>query len=81
MMITILSELYYNNKDDWQYDFDNGSALYTAMLMSATLGYSYNATNASSFTKRGSTYCEGDVCHSLICINEKEWQWQIFGRV
>ena len=45
--------------------------LFTAMLMSAALGYSYNAANASSFTKRSSTNCEGDVCHSLICISEK----------
>ena len=44
--------------------------LFTAMLMSAALGYSYNAAHASSFTKRSSTNCEGDVCHSLICINE-----------
>ena len=45
--------------------------LFTAMLMSAALGYSYNAANASSLTKRSSTNCEGDVCHSLICINDK----------
>jgi hypothetical protein len=44
--------------------------LFTAMFMSSALGYSYNAANASSFTKRSSTNCEGDVCHSLICINE-----------
>jgi hypothetical protein len=43
--------------------------LFTAMCMSAALGYSYNAANASSF-KRSSTNCEGDVCHSLICVNE-----------
>jgi len=45
--------------------------LFTTMLMSAALGYSYNAANASSFTKRSSTNCQGDVCHSLICINDK----------
>jgi hypothetical protein len=45
--------------------------LFTTMLMSAALGYSYNAENASSFTKRSSTNCQGDVCHSLICINDK----------
>lgn len=44
MMITILSEICYNNKDDRQYDFDNGSTLlFIAMLTSAALGYSYNA--------------------------------------
>ena len=45
--------------------------LFTAMLMSAALGYSYNAANASSFTKRSYTNCEGHACHSLICINDE----------
>jgi hypothetical protein len=45
--------------------------LFTTMLMSAALGYSYNAANASSIAKRSSTNCQGDVCHSLICINDK----------
>jgi len=45
--------------------------LVTAVLMSSALGYSYNTANASSFTKRSSTNCEGHVCHSLICINDK----------
>ncbi|MFY9873619.1 MAG: hypothetical protein WAK17_28265 [Candidatus Nitrosopolaris sp.] len=41
--------------------------LFTAMLMSAALGYSYHMANA--FSKKSSTNCEGDVCHTSICIN------------
>lgn len=44
--------------------------LFTAMLMSSALEYSYHVANALSFTKRSSTNCEGDVCHILICIND-----------
>ena len=43
--------------------------LFTAMLMSAALGYSYHVANAQSFTKKSSTNCEGDVCHTQTCVN------------
>ena len=44
-------------------------ALITTMLMSASLGYSYHVANAQSFSKKSSTNCEGDVCHTTVCIN------------
>jgi hypothetical protein len=44
-------------------------ALITAMLMSASLGYSYHVANAQDFSKKSSTNCEGDVCHTTECIN------------
>jgi hypothetical protein len=45
--------------------------LFTAMLMSAVLGYSYHVANAQSFSKKNSsTRCEDDVCHTSICINK-----------
>src|SRR5438132_4772048 len=44
-------------------------ALITAILMSAPLGYSYHVANAQSFSKKSSTNCEGDVCHTTVCIN------------
>jgi hypothetical protein len=40
--------------------------LITAMFMSAPLGY---IANAQSFSKKRSTNCEGDVCHTTVCIN------------
>ena len=43
--------------------------LITAMFMSAPLGYSYHVANAQSFSKKSSTNCEGDVCHTTVCIN------------
>src|SRR5215467_1912666 len=44
-------------------------ALITAMLMSALLGYPYHVVTAQSFSKKSSTNCEGDDCHTTICIN------------
>jgi hypothetical protein len=44
-------------------------ALITVMLMSASLGYSYHVANAQSFSKKSSTNCEGDLCHTTVCIN------------
>jgi len=44
-------------------------ALITAMLMSAPLGYSYHVANAQSFSKKSSTNCQGEVCHTTVCIN------------
>lgn len=41
--------------------------LFIAMFMSATLG-SYHMANAS-FSKKSSTNCENDVCHTLICVD------------
>jgi hypothetical protein len=68
MMITILSQIYHNTKLNsmiWKVVL----ALFTATLMSAALGYSYHVTNAQSFSKKSTTNCEGDVCHTSICIN------------
>ena len=44
-------------------------ALIAAILISAPLGYSYHVANAQSFSKKSSTNCEGDVCHTTVCIN------------
>gem|GEM_PF-4655844 len=44
--------------------------LVSTVLMSSARGYSYNTADASSFTKRSYTNCEGHACHSLICIND-----------
>jgi hypothetical protein len=44
-------------------------ALITAMLMLAPLGYFYHVANAQSFAKKSSTNCEGNVCHTTVCIN------------
>jgi hypothetical protein len=46
-----------------------GLALITVLLMSAPLGYSYHVVTAQSFSKKSSTNCEGDVCHTTVCIN------------
>jgi hypothetical protein len=43
--------------------------LFTAMLISAVLGYSYHVANAQSFSKSSSTKCEDDTCYTSICIN------------
>jgi hypothetical protein len=43
--------------------------LIAAILISAPLGYSYHIANAQSFSKKSSTNCEGDVCHTTACIN------------
>ena len=45
-------------------------ALITAMLMLAPLGYSYHVANAQSFSKKSSTNCEGNVCHTTVCIDK-----------
>jgi hypothetical protein len=44
-------------------------ALITATLISAPLGYAYHVANAQSFSKKSSTNCEGDVCHTTVCTN------------
>ena len=41
--------------------------LFTAMLVPVVLEYSYHMADA--FSKKSSTNCEGDVCHTSICIN------------
>jgi hypothetical protein len=43
--------------------------LFTAvlMIMPVALEYSNHTTNA--FSKKSSTNCEGDVCHTSICTN------------
>lgn len=43
-------------------------ALITAMLMLAPLGCFYHVANAQSSSKKSSN-CEGDVCHTTVCIN------------
>jgi uncharacterized protein YyaL (SSP411 family) len=44
-------------------------ALITAMLMLAPLRFFYHVVNAQSFSKKSSTNCEGNVCHTTVCIN------------
>ena len=69
MMITILSQIYHNTKLNsmiWKVAL----ALFIAMLMSAALEYSYHVADAQSFSKSSSTKCEGDICHTTICIND-----------
>jgi hypothetical protein len=41
--------------------------LFVAMFISAGVG-SYHMANAS-FSKKSSTNCENDVCHTLICVD------------
>jgi len=41
--------------------------LFIAMLTAVSLEYPYHMVNA--FSKKSSTNCEGDVCHTSICIN------------
>jgi len=41
--------------------------LFTALLVPVVLEYSYHMADA--FSKKSSTNCEGDVCHTSICIN------------
>src|SRR5215467_9883195 len=43
--------------------------VFTTMLVAAALGYTYHVVYAQSFSKKSSTNCEGDVCHTSICIN------------
>ena len=43
--------------------------LISVILISAPFGYSYHVANAQSFSKKSSTNCEGDVCHTTVCIN------------
>ena len=64
MMITILSQIYHNTKLNSMILTTVALVLFTAMLMSSALEYSYHVANAQSFTKRSSTNCEGDVCHT-----------------
>jgi hypothetical protein len=63
-MITILSQIYDNTKPTSMILATVALVLFTAMLMSSALGYSYHMANASS-----SANCEGDECHTSICIN------------
>ena len=43
--------------------------VFTTMLVAAALGYTYHVVYAQSFSKKSSTNCEGDVCHTSTCIN------------
>jgi hypothetical protein len=43
--------------------------LFTVMLVAGALGYSSHVVYAQSFSKKSSTNCEGDVCRTLVCIN------------
>ncbi|HYV52754.1 MAG TPA: hypothetical protein VE971_05610 [Candidatus Eisenbacteria bacterium] len=69
MMITILSQIYHNTKLNSMILITVTLVLFTSMLMSAMLGYSYNVANAQSSSKKSSTNCENDVCHTLTCID------------
>ena len=69
MMISILSQIYYNAKLNIMILITVTLVLLTSMLMSAALGYSYNVVYAQSSSKKSSTNCENDVCHTLTCIN------------
>jgi len=70
MMITILSQIYHNTKLNSMILITVTLVLFTTMLMSATLGYSYNVANGQSSSKKSSTNCENDVCHTLTCIDK-----------
>src|SRR5437588_8072121 len=46
--------------------------LFTAMLMTLTLENPANAkslTNANNITSIHNSHCDGDVCQTLVCIN------------
>jgi hypothetical protein len=43
--------------------------LFIVIFMSAALGSSHMAN--ASFSKKSSTNCENDVCHTLICVDNK----------
>lgn len=51
--------------------------LFTCMLMIAALAYSYHIVNArkliggTHITTNHTTNCNGDVCQTLVCINNK----------
>ena len=68
-MITTLSQIYHNTIINSMIFKTVTLVLFTAMLMSAVLGYSYNVANAQGFSKKSSTNCENDVCHTLICVD------------
>jgi hypothetical protein len=44
-------------------------ALIPAMLLLAPLGFFYHVANTQSFSKKSSTNCEGNVCHTTVCVN------------
>ena len=67
-MITI-SQIYHNTKLGSMIWTTVALVLFTPMLMSAVLGYSYHVTNAQSFSKCSSTKCEDDTCYTSTCIN------------
>ena len=43
--------------------------LFTTMLMILPVVLDYSNHMADAFSKKSSTNCEGDVCHTSICIN------------
>jgi hypothetical protein len=67
MVITILSQIYHNTEVNTMMKV--ALVLFTAMLVAAPLGYTYHVVYAQSFSKKSSTNCEGDVCRTLVCIN------------
>lgn len=69
MVITVRSQINHTTKLNSMILTTVALVLFTAMLMAAALGYPYHMANASSFSKKSSTNCEGDVCHTLICVN------------
>ncbi len=67
MVITILSQIYHNTEVDNMIKV--ALVLFTTMLIAAAFGYTYHVVYAQSFSKKSSTNCEGDVCRTLVCIN------------
>lgn len=67
MVITILSQIYHNTEINTMIKV--ALVLFTMMLLAAALGYTYHVIYAQSFSKKSSTNCEGDVCRTLVCIN------------
>ncbi|HXX95947.1 MAG TPA: hypothetical protein VEL11_02360 [Candidatus Bathyarchaeia archaeon] len=67
MVITIPSQIYHNTEVNTMMKV--ALVLFTAMLVAAALGYTYHVVYAQSFSKKSSTNCEGDVCRTLVCIN------------
>ena len=67
MVITILSQIYYKTEINTMIKV--ALVLITTMLLATALGYTYHVIYAQSFSKKSSTNCEGDVCRTLVCVN------------
>jgi hypothetical protein len=67
MVVTILSQIYQNTEINTMMKV--ALVLFTATVLAAALGYTYHVVYAQSFSKKSSTNCEGDVCHTIVCTN------------